>query len=150
MSKKILLAAVCAVFLNSACFEFLQKGKTSPTGYTVDFLGGTWTSVASETSILDTCTDFKWTVTETSGNTGAGTFTATCLQTLQVSGKASGILAGETVTWSATATGTSPGFPDCAMTLSGAAILEGDQIRIPYTGTTCIGPVAGTEILKKT
>jgi len=54
-----------------------------------------------------------------------------------------------TVTWSATAIGSSPGFPDCAMTLQGAAVLEGDQIRIPYTGSTCIGPVAGVEILRK-
>lgn len=149
MSKKVLIAVVCTVFFNAACFEFLQKGKTSPTGYTVDFLGGTWTSVSSETSLLDTCTNFTWNVTEKSGDTGSGTFTATCLETLQVSGEASGVIVGDTVTWSATAIGTSPGFPDCAMTLSGAALLEGDQIRIPYTGSTCIGPVAGTEILRK-
>jgi len=149
MNRKLLAAAVCAIFLNAGCFEFLQQGKTSPTNYTVDFLGGTWGSVSSATSVLDTCTNFQWNVTETSGNTGAGTFTATCLQTLQVSGKASGVLAGDTVTWSATATGSSPGFPDCAMSLSGAAVLEVDQIRIPYTGTTCIGAVSGTEILRK-
>lgn len=149
MNRKLLAAAVCAIFLNAGCFEFLQTGKTSPTNYTVDFLGGTWMSVSSATSVLDTCTNFTWTVTDTSGNTGAGTFRATCLQTLQVSGKASGVLAGSTVTWSATATGSSPGFPDCAMSLSGAAIIENDQIRIPYTGSTCIGPVAGTEILRK-
>lgn len=149
MSKRLLIVAVSAVFFNAACFEFLQKGKTSPTDYTVDFLGGTWKSVSSQTSVLDTCTNFTWTVTEKSGNTGAGTFTATCLENLQVSGQASGVLVGDTVTWSATATGSSPGFPDCAMTLSGAALLEGDQIRIPYTGSTCIGPVAGTEILRK-
>lgn len=149
MSKRVLIAAICAVFFNTACFEFLQKGKTSPTDYTVDFLGGTWSSVSSNTSVLDTCTNFTWAVTEKSGNTGAGTFTATCLQTLNVTGQASGVLVGDTVTWQATAVGASPGFPDCAMTLSGAAVLEGNQIRIPYTGSTCIGPVAGTEILRK-
>jgi hypothetical protein len=149
MSKKALIVTVCAIFLNSACFEFLQQGKTSPTDYTVDFLGGTWASVSSATSVLDTCTNFTWAVTEKSGDTGSGTFTATCLENLAVTGQASGVLVGTTVTWSATATGSSPGFPDCAMTLQGAALLEGDQIRIPYTGSTCIGPVAGTEILRK-
>ena len=149
MTRKLLAAAIIAVFFNAGCFEFLQKGKTAPTDYTVNFLGGTWASVSSATSILDTCTNFNWTVTETSGNTGSGTFTATCLQNLSVSGQASGVMAGETVTWSATATGSSPGFADCAMSLSGAAVLEGDQIRIPYTGTTCLGPVAGTEILRR-
>lgn len=149
MTKKVLVAAIFAVFLNAGCFEFLQKGKTSPTGDTVNFLGGTWQSVSSNTSVLDTCTNFTWKVTESSATTGAGTFTATCLQTLAVVGQATGTMSGSTVTWSATATGSSPGFPACAMTLSGAAILETDQIRIPYTGTTCIGPVAGTEILRK-
>jgi hypothetical protein len=34
--------------------------------------------------------------------------------------------------------------------LSGTATLESNgQIRIPYTGTTCMGPVSGIETLKK-
>jgi hypothetical protein len=33
--------------------------------------------------------------------------------------------------------------------LAGAATLEGTQVRVTYTGTTCLGPVSGTELLRK-
>jgi hypothetical protein len=27
--------------------------------------------------------------------------------------------------------------------------MQNNQIRVPFTGTTCLGPVSGTEILRK-
>jgi hypothetical protein len=69
---------------------------------------------------------------------------------MQVSGSAQGTLSGNTVTWSATAVATVPGFPVCEIKISGTATLAGDTITIPYSGTTCLGPVNGTEVLKRT
>jgi hypothetical protein len=69
---------------------------------------------------------------------------------MQVSGSATGTLSGSTINWSANATATVPGVPSCPIALSGTATLEANnQIRIPYSGTTCLGPVSGTEIIKK-
>ena len=38
----------------------------------------------------------------------------------------------------------------CPFSLTGTAVPEGlDTIRINYNGTTCLGPVSGSEVLKK-
>jgi hypothetical protein len=59
-------------------------------------------------------------------------------------------VSGSTVTWTATATASAAGFPQCPIALSGTATIESDsQIRVPYTGTTCLGAVSGTELLRK-
>ncbi|MGC4085196.1 MAG: hypothetical protein QM736_24525 [Vicinamibacterales bacterium] len=47
-------------------------------------------------------------------------------------------------------TGTIPGFPSCAFSLSGTAhIVDSDTLQIPYSGTTCLGPVSGSETLRR-
>jgi hypothetical protein len=85
-----------------------------------------------------------------SGNTGAGTFTATCFEILQLSGSAHGTVVGTTVNWTAVATATGPaGVSSCAISLTSSAQLNGDEIEIPYSGTTCLGDVSGTERLRK-
>ena len=33
--------------------------------------------------------------------------------------------------------------------LGGTAVIESNQVRVPYTGTSCFGNVSGTEILKR-
>jgi hypothetical protein len=53
------------------------------------------------------------------------------------------------VQWTGTGTATAPDLPSCAISLSGTAELGTDSIRIPYSGTTCLGPVSGVEILKR-
>jgi hypothetical protein len=58
-------------------------------------------------------------------------------------------VSGDTVTWTATAVGTSPSIDSCPISLSGTALLQNDQIRVPFTGTTCLGAVSGVEILRK-
>ena len=137
---------------SAACFDFGTK--TSPSPSTSQVLGGTWATLQSlpgvSGSIQDSCVNFRWTVTEFSGTSGSGTFSATCLGNVQVNGSASGTLAGSTLSWSANATGTAPGLPSCAIALTGTATLEANnRIRIPYSGTTCFGPVSGTEIITK-
>jgi hypothetical protein len=149
MRRPLLAATVLAALLAASCFEFLTQSKTSPSSTGVDGLNGSWASVSSATTLQDTCTDFAWTVTDISGNTASGTFSATCLDTLQVTGTASGTLSGSTVTWTASGTATGPGGTACPVSLSGTATFDGTQIRIPYSGTTCLGPVSGTEVLRR-
>jgi hypothetical protein len=140
-----------AALLTSGCFEFFNKTKvTDPSEVSVTLLGGTWTTSSSTAgSIAASCTNFTWQVTEQSGNSASGNFGATCFGDLTITGSASGTLDGNTLTWSAKATMAAPGFPNCDVQLAGTATLAGDTISIPYAGTTCLGPVSGTEILKK-
>jgi len=143
------IAAVAV--LSSGCFEFFNKSDVaSPSEISVTLLGGEWTTSSSTaTSISASCTNFTWSVTEQTGNSAKGNFGATCFGDLKITGVASGVLEGNTLTWQAEATMSAPGFPNCDVKLAGTAALAGDTISIPYSGTTCMGPVSGTEILKK-
>jgi hypothetical protein len=134
--------------LSTGCFEFVNKAAPSPG--TVGLLGGKWTSTTDNaSSLLSSCTNFQWNVTEKTATTGAGWFTATCFGVLQVTGSARGTMAGSNVNWIATAVANGGGVSDCAVALSGTATLATDHISIPYSGTTCMGPVSGTEMLKR-
>jgi hypothetical protein len=95
------------------------------------------------------CTEFKWNVTEQTGNTASGTFSATCAGGLKVAGTANGTLSGSTVSWNAQATASVPVLPSCPITLTGTAELGVDSIRVPYSGDTCLGKVSGVEVLRK-
>jgi hypothetical protein len=151
MTRKLCAIALVSSVLSAGCFEFLTKTPSNPTP-TVDFLGGQWVSTtANATSLLTSCTNFRWNVTQQSASSVSGTFTATCFTTLQVSGTAQGTLSGATLNWSATALATGSGISgDCTIALSGSAAMANNEITIPYSGTTCLGPVSGTEVLKKT
>ena len=146
--NRTLLAAVVAGFIAVGCSSYSEKS-SGPSG-TSALLAGTWRSV--ETGALqDSCTNFTWTVTQFNGNTGAGTFTATCFGTVQVAGTASGTMnTPTTVNWVLNANASGPNVPaGCTINLTGTAIVEGELIRIPYTGTWCGGPVSGTEVVKR-
>jgi len=139
----ILVAAVIA----AGCSNLFKLSDSPSASATPQAMTGAWTSLAPAT-LTDTCTGFRWTITDLNGTTGSGTFSATCLGSLLITGTASGTLTGTTVAWTATAAGTSNGSP-CAVSLNGTATFDGTQFRIPYNGTTCVGPIHGVEILRK-
>lgn len=152
MTRKLLAATLAASLASASCFDSLLSSVTKPSTPTptgVQGLSGTWSSVAPATSLQSTCSDFKWIVTDINGDTGSGTFTAKCFNNMTITGTASGKVAGDTVTWTATAIGTSPSIDSCPISLSGTATMLNDQIRVPFTGTTCLGAVSGVEILRK-
>ena len=143
-SFAILTAAVTA-----ACIGFEHTSSlTGPTNSGISGLMGNWVS-ASVVPSPSSCTDFKWNVTEQTSMTAKGSFSATCPNNLQVTGTAQGTMSGSTILWSASGNATGPDLPACAITLSGTAEVSGDSIRVPYSGTTCLGPVNGVEIHKR-
>jgi hypothetical protein len=146
---RVLIVAM-ALAPSAACFDF----KVTPSPTTSAVLGGTWSTVQSlpgvSGSLQDACVNFQWSVTQFNGTSGSGTFSATCMGNVAISGSAQGTLSGTTLTWSASGTATIPGMPPCAISLSGTATLETtNRIRIPYSGTTCLGPVSGTEVVQR-
>jgi hypothetical protein len=150
MRKNLVLGAslFAAAVVASGCFNSERKSSTSPTTTGSAALLGSWSS-ASAVPSPTACSDFRWNVTEQTGTTARGTFSATCPGDIRVSGMASGMLSGSSITWNANATASVPNLPSCPITLSGTAELGIDSIRVPYSGETCLGRVSGVEVLRK-
>ena len=152
-----LVLAVAAV-LAAGCEFTRTSGPTAPsasstTGTTTTTTGsyvGTWASgTSTNTATLpDSCGNIEWKVTSQTATTIAGEFTAKC-GAFAVSGTGSGTLNGQDVTVSVSGSGNGAGLTACAFSLNGAGTLVGDTLPITYTGTTCLGPVKGTETLRR-
>ena len=149
--KNAIQVSVCIAVaaLSAACIGFERKSSvTGPSAAGIGTLLGSWSSsniIPSPAS----CSDFKWNVTEQTGNSAKGTFSASCAGDLKLTGSAEGTLTGSTVAWSAQGVGTAPGLPSCEIRLSGTAEIQVDSVRVPYSGTTCLGAVSGTEVLRR-
>jgi hypothetical protein len=150
MKKLTLLALSCAVAAMAAgCIGYERESTlTGPSASGIGALLGNWTS-SNIIPSASTCTDFRWDVTEQTGNTARGSFSATCANDLRLSGTAQGTLSGSTITWSANGTATAAEIASCAISLTGTAELGVDSIRVPYSGDTCLGRVSGVETLRK-
>jgi hypothetical protein len=126
-----------------------QSSLTSPTAAGNNSLMGSWTS-STLIPTPSTCTDFKWNVSEQTGTTAKGSFTATCPGDLKLTGTAQGsFTSAAAIAWSADGNATAPGLTSCTIKLTGTATVGTDSIIVPYKGTTCLGPVEGIETLKK-
>jgi hypothetical protein len=153
MKRLVSCAAFAAVAaLSAGCIEFSRQATsiTGPSGadLSVSAIAGTYRSISSIPS-PDSCTNFAWSVTEKTANSARGNFSASCQNnTLQVSGTAQGTQTGNDITFQVNAIA-STGSLNCPITISGTAVVETNQIRVPYTGTSCFGNVNGTEILKR-
>jgi hypothetical protein len=150
MKKLTLLAVSCAVASAAAgCIGYERESTlTGPSASGIGALLGNWTS-SNIIPSASTCTDFQWNVTEQTGNTARGSFSAICANDLRLSGTAQGTLSGSTITWNANGTATAPEIASCAISLTGTAELGVDSIRVPYSGDTCLGRVSGVETLRR-
>ena len=151
MKNYVLATILCAAAAAAGCVGYSSKTtSTGPTAAGVAALMGNWASAgASVIPAPSTCTDFKWNPTEQTSNSAKGSFSASCAGDLKVSGTATGTLSGTVINWAANANATAPGLTSCPILLAGTAELGVESIRIPYAGTTCLGPVSGVEILNK-
>ena len=148
--KKLFLVVLSAAAVSAAgCIGFeRQSGLTGPSASGVGAMMGSWTSaniIPSPTS----CSNFKWNATEQTATSAKGSFSATCAGDLAFTGTAEGTLSGSIITWKANGNATGPGITACSIALNGTAELGVSTIRIPYSGTTCLGPVSGVETLKR-
>ena len=149
--KNVIQLTLCVAVaaLAAACIGFERKSTvTGPTAAGIGTLMGSWSS-ANIIPSPAACTDFKWNVTEQTGNSAKGSFSARCAGDLTLSGTAQGTLNASTINWSAQGIGTAPGLASCSISLTGTAELQVDSVRIPYSGDTCLGRVSGVEVLRK-
>src|SRR5262245_1997420 len=114
---------------------------------------GTYVSASPAPTLPDpkTCGNFQYQIASQTASSISGTFTGKCGGGLTISGSVSGTLNGTVVTLTATGTASMPGIPNCPFTLNGSGTIEdnGNTLRMPFTGETCLGPVSGTEVMRR-
>lgn len=126
---------------------------SSPSG-TSGSLTGTWSSLNALTiPNAFSCGNFQWSISDQTSSSLAGQFYAICAGVILVAGNASGSLNGAVteVALHVSGTATVQSVLSCPFDLTGTGYIENNKqsIRIPYTGTTCLGPVHGEETLRR-
>jgi hypothetical protein len=156
----LVLVAVAALAAGGCAFERSTQvlGPTAASSSTpggssgasgLPLVGG-WISNATALPSPSSCGNFQYQIATQTATSITGTFTANCGGML-VSASANGSLNGSNVTISINGSGALPGIPACTFSISGNGTIEdnGNALRIPYSGTTCLGPVQGTEVLRR-
>ena len=147
-----MLGAIGLALVALACVETKHEGPTSPSELAKVLTTGSWTSAATAaSSVLNpgSCGNLEWKISSLTDTSASGTFKATCGGGLTLEGSAEGKLNGLTADLKASGTVGGAGV-SCPFSLTGTAVPEGlDKIRINYNGTTCLGPVSGSEVLTK-
>jgi len=115
-------------------------------------LVGTWLSNPLPTlPSPNSCGNFQYQIASQTATSIAGSFTAICGAGMTVSATLTGQLNGTAVSITATGKASLPGIPECPFTLTGNGAIEdsGYTLVVPFSGTTCFGPVSGTEVLRR-
>lgn len=158
-----IVAAVAAISA-AACTGF-QRTETliapsaptlpsAPSGGSPGALTGTWSSTAPLGPPSSwNCGEFQWSISDQTASSLAGQFYAICAGVVLIQGNASGQLngAGTEVALHLNGTATIQSVISCPFDISGTGFIEGNKeaIRIPYSGSTCLGPVHGEEVLRR-
>jgi hypothetical protein len=95
------------------------------------------------------CGGLRWKITSQDANNVAGEFQATCAGGISLTGAASGTIDGN-IRWEASGTAAGLGPLTCPFSLTGTGDLQATAtILVTYSGQTCLGPVSGTEVLRR-
>src|SRR5262249_54088986 len=147
LAAGLMLAAGCGFQHSSTSLAPTPANATSAAPSYI----GTWLSSALPgLPSASTCGNLEWRVTSQTATSIAGDFSGVCAGNITISGSATGGLGGATMPLSAAGTATTPGVPSCNFSLTGTGTPQGpDAISIEYSGTTCLGPVHGTETIRR-
>jgi len=147
-----LIVAIGLAVAAMACVETKHESPVSPSEVAKVLSTGSWTSAATVASTAlnpSSCGNLEWKIATMTTTSASGSFKATCGGGLTLEGKAEGTLSGLTANLKADGTVTGAGI-NCPFAMTGTAVPEGlDAVRVTYNGTTCLGPVSGSELLKK-
>jgi hypothetical protein len=121
----------------------------TPTAASVPLIG-TWTSPPIAAPDPGSCGNFEWQVTNATSDSLMGDFSATCAGGVTIRGTAAGRLEGTSVPLAVGGSANYGGAVSCEFSLSGTGTLENNEtLTIPYSGTTCLGPISGTQVLRR-
>ena len=151
-------SAACSVERTSSVLGPTSAGTASKTS-TPSMLG-TWVvqgplttasvkTAASPGALPDfsSCGNFRWEVTSQTATQVAGTFTADCAGDVTVRGNMTGQLQGTTIPIVLSGELTRAG-EGCPFSLTGTGTqIDSQTFHLTYSGTTCLGPMQGTNTL---
>ena len=143
-----------ALFLTAGC-EFTRRTGSNPLEPTPPpppassgSMMGFWIAEApAADAVKPTCGQFAWNLTSQTSDSISGTFTAVCLES-HVAGTVTAQRTGDHVAIVITATALLNGS-QCHATITGSGVVVNDELHVTYSGNTCLGPVSGTEILRR-
>jgi hypothetical protein len=128
-----------------------SSSSSSAPGTGVAALAGVWSSgsIAGLPDIA-TCGGLQWLITSQSATGIAGTISAVCGGSTTLTANLTGT-AGANDTINLTANGKAAAMGvTCDFALTGTARQQtADTVRLDYQGTTCLGPVSGSETLNR-
>jgi hypothetical protein len=148
------IALIVALALSStACAEMIKNIFKSPTEPTksddVRSYLGTWSGPATVTPVGQTCGGLLWKITSQTGGQASGEFSATCGDGVQLAGTMTATHGDTSIPWAATGTATK-GTATCPFSMTGTGTFQGtSNILVSYAGTSCNGPVSGSETIKR-
>ena len=150
----LLLASVsaCSVEKSGASTTSpLAPTSTTTTSSGSHSVVSTWASTTSDLPKGAGCSNFKWALTAETTTSLSGDFTLLCLGAVTVSGTANGTIAGSAVTLTAQGTAVGQGVPaSCTFTLTATGTIVGTtSLPLNYTAQTCLGPISGSETLRR-
>jgi hypothetical protein len=139
---------------STACFDMFKNIFNSPTEPTeenddVRSYLGTWSGPATVAPVAQSCGGLQWKITSQTGNQVSGDFSATCADGVTLAGTMTATHSETTIPWAATGTATK-GAATCPFSMTGTGTFQGtSNIVVNYSGTSCNGPVSGTETIKR-
>lgn len=138
---------------STACFDMVKNLFSSPTSPTdtngaVRSYLGTWNG-PTVTPAAQSCGGLQWNITSQSGSQASGDFSATCADGVALTGTVIATHNETTIPWAATGTATK-GTTTCPFSMTGTGTFQGtSNIVITYAGTSCNGPLSGSETIKR-
>jgi len=152
--KLLKTALIIALAVGStACldvFKDIFKSPTTPTdssGSVRSYLG-TWAGPTA-TPAAQSCGGLQWKITSQTGGQASGEFAATCADGIKLVGTVTATHSDTTIPWAATGTATQ-GSTTCPFNMTGSGTFQGtSNIVVNYAGTTCLGPLSGSETIKR-
>ena len=151
---KLLRIALILIAASSsaACFDtfkdlFSSPTEPSKTGDIRSYLG-TWNGAAGTPS-AQSCAGLQWKITSQTGGQASGDFSATCADGVSLTGTMTATHGETSIPWAASGTATK-GATTCPFSMTGSGTFQGtSNIVVNYAGTSCNGPVSGSETIKR-
>jgi hypothetical protein len=131
-------------------FKNLFDSPTEPTdtsGSVRSYLG-TWAG-ANVTPAAQSCSGIQWKITSQTGSQASGEFAATCADGVTLAGTVTATHSDTAIPWAATGTATKEAT-SCPFNMTGTGTFQGtSNILVSYAGTSCLGPLSGSETIKR-
>ena len=150
-SSLLLPTAPSTSSASSANSSSSSTSSSSSSAATVPAAAGTWASSAiNGLPNLGSCSNLQWQISSLSETSVAGTVSALCGGVVTVTANLTGQMSGSDVVL-LTANGSAVGLGiTCPFNLDGTGhIQSSDAMLLDYSGTTCAGPVSGSQMLHR-